>query len=158
MPYDSALAVDTEGRAWGWGHNGGGELCLGDTRDCLTPVRLPLSHVTALAGASNHALYDANGTVYACGQNVEGGLGIGSRRSSSTPVKVPGLSGSSVTKLVAAVANSGALLSSGQYFDWGYDAGGQLGNGPPRRSADAPHRAKRAAPVTPGAHTRPTSG
>jgi alpha-tubulin suppressor-like RCC1 family protein len=148
MPYDSALAVDTEGHAWGWGNNGGGELCLGNTRTYLTPVRLPLSHVTALAGASNHALYDANGTVYACGQNVEGDLGTGSGRSTSTPVKVPGLSGSSVIKLVAAFANSGALLSNGEYFDWGYDAGGQLGNGPARRSSDVPVRVKLPHPVT----------
>jgi hypothetical protein len=53
------------------------------------------------------------------------------RAGSSTPVKVPGLRGSSVIKLVAAFANSGALLSNGEYFDWGYDAGGQLGNCPP---------------------------
>jgi hypothetical protein len=32
MPYDTALAVDTTGRVWGWGNNGGGELCLGTTR------------------------------------------------------------------------------------------------------------------------------
>ena len=29
MPYDSGLAVDTRGNVWGWGDNGGGELCLG---------------------------------------------------------------------------------------------------------------------------------
>jgi alpha-tubulin suppressor-like RCC1 family protein len=138
MPYNTALAVDTEGRAWGWGDNGGGELCLGSTRAYDTPVRLPLSHVTALAGASNHALYDANKTVYACGQNVEGDMGDGSRRRSTRPVKVAGLDGSSVIKLVAAFANSGALLSNGQYFDWGYDGAGQLGDGQVNRSSDVP--------------------
>jgi hypothetical protein len=148
MPYDTGLAVDTDGHVWGWGNNGGGELCLGNTRTHLTPVRLPLSHVTALAGASNHALYDASGTVYACGQNVQGDLGIGSKRSSSTPARVAGLSGSSVTKLVASFANSGALLSSGEYFDWGYDAGGQLGNGHARRSSDVPVRVDLPLPVT----------
>lgn len=30
MPYNGALAVDTKGRAWGWGDNHGGELCLGN--------------------------------------------------------------------------------------------------------------------------------
>jgi hypothetical protein len=30
MPYDTGLAVDTRGRVWGWGHNGGGQLCLGN--------------------------------------------------------------------------------------------------------------------------------
>src|SRR5487761_1400907 len=125
MPYDTALAVDTAGRVRGWGDNGGGELCLGSRRAHSTPVELPLSGVTSLAGASNHALYDAGGTVYACGQNVDGDLGDGSLRSSTTPVRVAGLNGSPVTGLVAAFANSGALLSDGEYVDWGYGGGGQ---------------------------------
>ncbi len=129
MPYDTALAVDTTGHVWGWGHNGGGELCLGGAHTYLRPVRLPLGQVTALAGASNHALYDAAGTVYACGQNVAGDLGDGSRRSSTTPARVAGLPRSPVVRLVAAFANSGALLADGKYFDWGYNRQGQLGDG-----------------------------
>ncbi len=139
MPYDTALAVDTQGRVWGWGLNGGGELCLGNTQSYATPVQLPLTHVTTLAGASNHALYDSNGTVYACGQNLDGDLGNGTMaRSSLTPRKVVGLDGSSVTDLVASFANSGALLSNGKYYDWGYNANGQLGDGQVGVSSDVP--------------------
>jgi alpha-tubulin suppressor-like RCC1 family protein len=148
MPYDTALAVDTRGRVWGWGHNGGGELCLGNTRAYSTPVRLPLSHVTALAGASNHAVYDAGGTVYACGVNSAGDLGDGSRRNAVRPVKVAGLDGSSVTALVASYANSGALLSDGEYLDWGYNGNGQLGDGHAGRSSDVPVRVGLRDPVT----------
>ena len=138
MPYNTGLAVDTKGRAWGWGLNGGGELCLGNLRAYRTPVMLPLSHVTALAGASHHAVYEANGTVYACGQNVAGDLGDGSRRNSTRPVRVAGLSGTPVTGLVASFANSGALLADGEYFDWGYNANGQLGSGHAGRASDVP--------------------
>jgi alpha-tubulin suppressor-like RCC1 family protein len=138
MPYDTGLAVDTQGRVWGWGLNGGGELCLGNTATYLTPVLLPLAHVTTLAGASNHALYDADGTVYACGQNVEGDLGDGSMNASLTPVKVAGLDGASVTDLVASFANSGVLLANGKYLDWGYNANGQLGDGQTGRPSDRP--------------------
>ena len=148
MPYDTALAVDTRGRVWGWGHNGGGELCLGNTRAYSTPVRLPLSHVTALAGASNHAVYDAGGTVYACGVNSAGDLGDGSRRDSTRPVKVAGLDGSPVTALVASYADSGALLSDGEYLDWGYNGNGQLGDGHAGRSSDVPVRVGLRDPVT----------
>jgi alpha-tubulin suppressor-like RCC1 family protein len=148
MPFDAALAVDTRGNVWGWGQNGGGELCLGGARTYTTPVKLPLSHVTAVAGASNHALYDADGTVYSCGSNGQGDLGDGSRRNSSTPVRVTGLDGSSVTELVASFANSGALLSNGEYFDWGYDADGQLGDGRFHRSSDVPVRVILPYPVT----------
>jgi alpha-tubulin suppressor-like RCC1 family protein len=148
MPYDTALAVDTRGHVWGWGHNGGGELCLGNTRAYATPVRLPLSHVTVLAGASNHAVYDAGGTVYACGINSAGDLGDGSTRNAVTPVKVVGLDGSSVAALVASFANAGALLSDGEYFDWGYNGNGQLGDGHAGRSSDVPVRVNLRAPVT----------
>ncbi len=148
MPYDTGLAVDTKGRAWGWGENGGGEFCLGNRKTHATPVELPLAHVTALAGASHHAVYDADGTVYACGQNLDGTLGDGSWQSSTTPRKVAGLGRSSVTQLVASFANAGALLSNGEYFDWGYDANGQLGDGRAGRASDVPVRVDLPHPVT----------
>jgi alpha-tubulin suppressor-like RCC1 family protein len=148
MPYDTGLAIDTHGHVWGWGNNGGGELCLGTRAAYLAPVELPLSQVSALAGASNHALYDAGGTVWACGQNVAGDLGDGSGRSTTTPVKVDKLSGRPVTTLVASFANSGALLANGQYYDWGYNAQGQLGDGHTPHSSSIPVLVHLPAPVT----------
>ena len=148
MPFDTGLAVDSTGHVWGWGKNGGGELCLGNRKIYLKPVRLPFFNVTTLAGASNHALYDADGTVYACGQNLEGSLGDGSMSNSTRPVRVAGLHGAIVTHLVASFANSGALLSNGDYLDWGYDANGQLGDGLLHRSSDVPVQVKLPAPVT----------
>ena len=147
MPYDTGLAIDTHGHVWGWGDNGGGELCLGTKAAYLIPVELPLSHVSALAGASNHALYDAGGTVWACGQNIDGDLGDGSLRGTTTPVKVDKLSGHPVTTLVASFANSGALLANGQYYDWGYNAHGQLGDGRTGRPSDVPVLVHLPAPV-----------
>jgi len=147
MPYDTALAVDTRGRVWGWGLNGGGELCLGNRTAYTTPVKLPFSHVTALAGASTHALYDSKGTVYACGQNLAGDLGTGRMNANTTPRKVVGLDGSSVTELVASFANSGALLSNGKYYDWGYNANGQLGDGLTGAASDVPVHVRLPHPV-----------
>jgi alpha-tubulin suppressor-like RCC1 family protein len=148
MPYDTGLAVDSQGQVWGWGHNGGGELCLGNKRTYTRPVRLPFAGVTAVAGASGHALFDANGTVWACGQNTEGDLGDGSWRNSLVPQRVVGLNGAAVTELVASFANAGALLSNGKYYDWGYDGQGQLGNGSVRRPSDKPVRVHLRQPVT----------
>jgi alpha-tubulin suppressor-like RCC1 family protein len=93
-------------------------------------------------------VYDAGGTVYACGANMDGDLGDGSMRNSTRPVRVARLHGSPVTKLVAAYANAGALLSNGEYLDWGYDGDGQLGNGHTRRSSDVPVRVHLPHPVT----------
>jgi alpha-tubulin suppressor-like RCC1 family protein len=93
------------------------------------PVELPFSGVTALAGAGVHAVYDAHGRIYSCGNNTVGELGDGTTRSSTVPVRVIGLGTARVTALVAAYANSGALLANGRYYDWGYDGQGQLRNG-----------------------------
>jgi alpha-tubulin suppressor-like RCC1 family protein len=148
MPFDAALAVDTKGNVWGWGQNGQGELCLQNTKTYTTPVQLPLSDVTLVAGASNHVLYDAHGVVYSCGGNGAGDLGDGSKRGTTRPMQVVGLDGALVTELVASFANSGALLSNGEYFDWGYDGGGQLGDGQFRRSSNVPVRVNLPGPVT----------
>jgi alpha-tubulin suppressor-like RCC1 family protein len=148
MPFDTGLAVDTNGNVWGWGNNGGGELCLGSKKLYATPVRLPLSHVTAVAGASTHALFDAAGTVYACGQNLDGDLGDGSWHGSTRPVTVARISGLQVVKLVASFANSGALLANGKYFDWGYNGAGQLGDGKAGRASDVPVRVRLRAGVS----------
>ena len=138
MPFDTGLAIDTSGRVWGWGDNYGDELCLGNRRSYAKPVQLPLTHVTSAAGANNHALYDAGGVVYACGWNADGDLGTGSWRNTDKPAPVVGLDGSKVVALVASFANSGALMSNGQYFDWGYDGAGQLGDGSLGKQSDVP--------------------
>lgn len=138
MPYDTGLAVDTTGHVWGWGENGFGELCTGAATQYLKPVRLPIGVVSALAGASNHVVYDSGGVVRACGQNIDGDLGDGSTANTTSPVRVAGLTGSAVTTLVASFANSGALLSNGQYYDWGYNAAGQLGDGKLGSYSDVP--------------------
>ena len=129
MPFDTGLAVDTNGNAWGWGLNHGGSLCLGNRRPHDLPVQLPLTDVTALAGANGHAVYDSGGQVVSCGKNGYGVLGDGTQLSSYSPVAVTGLNGQQVTALVSSWNNAGALLANGEFLDWGYDNQGQLGNG-----------------------------
>jgi alpha-tubulin suppressor-like RCC1 family protein len=138
-PFNSAFAVDTTGQVWGWGVNAGGEFCLGNTKEYLTPVKLPLTGVTTLAGAANHATYDVGGTIYSCGSNTYGELGTGGTKSSTVPVPVKDLDGSAVTTLVASWGNTGALLSNGDYYDWGFDQAGQVGNGTEESGVTLPY-------------------
>jgi alpha-tubulin suppressor-like RCC1 family protein len=138
MPFDTGYAIDTNGNVWGWGKNQGGELCLGNKQQFNAPVELPFSGVTAVAGAANHTTYDAAGTLYSCGQNADGELGNGSTKGSDVRVQVQGLSGQFVTALVSGFADTGALLSNGTYFDWGWDGQGQLGNGTTGQTSDVP--------------------
>jgi alpha-tubulin suppressor-like RCC1 family protein len=124
-PYDTALAVDSTGQAWGWGLNSDGQLCKGNTTLMSKPVKLPLSGVTALSGAGDHALYVSHGTLYSCGNNRHGDLGTGTTTPSHVPVAVP-LSG--VTAVTSSWGNSGAV-AGGSYYSWGYNALGGVGDG-----------------------------
>lgn len=135
MPFDGGLAIDSTGHVWGWGLNGADDLCLSNLVNS-SPHQLPLSNVTLATGARTHALFDSGGTVYACGSGDAGELGNGSTASSSTPTPVVGLpSGVRVTALTSSWEGSGALLADGDYYNWGYNAAGQLGNGSTANSA-----------------------
>jgi alpha-tubulin suppressor-like RCC1 family protein len=148
MPWDTGYAIDTTGHVWGWGGNGGGELCLGNSTSYDVPVEVPLTGVTAVAGADQHATYDAGGILYSCGANTDGELGDGSTKSSRVPVEVKGLSGQSVTALVSGFNDIGALLSNGRYYNWGWNGGGQLGDGTAGGSSDVPVQVTLPAAVT----------
>ena len=135
MPFDGALAIDSSGHAWGWGLNADGDLCLSGLIESR-PSRVPLSDVTLATGARTHSLFDSKGHVFACGSGDDGVLGNGSAISSSTPTAVVGLpSTARVTTLTSSWEGSGALLSNGAYYDWGYNAAGQLGDGSTVNSA-----------------------
>ena len=145
MPFDGALAIDSQGHVWGWGLNALGDLCLSGLME-LRPSELPLSNVTLATGARTHSLFSSEGKVYACGSGEYGVLGTGSTASSSTPVPVVGLpSTGHVTALTSSWEGSGALFSNGDYFNWGYNAAGQLGNGSTADSAVPVHVALPAA-------------
>jgi alpha-tubulin suppressor-like RCC1 family protein len=128
MPYDSALAIDTHHQVYGWGFNWRSTLCLAHT-DVLVPTLLPLSQVSLATGAGAHSLFDAGGHVYACGRNSAGELGNGTTKDATTPTQVVGLPHEPVRALVSSWQGSGALMANGSYYDWGYNAGGQLGDG-----------------------------
>ena len=102
----------------------------------MRPVPVPLSHVTLATGARAHSLFASSGRVYGCGSGEYGELGNGSTSGSPTPTPVTGLpTSSSVTALTSSWGGSGALLANGAYYDWGYNAAGQLGDGSTADSA-----------------------
>jgi alpha-tubulin suppressor-like RCC1 family protein len=147
MPFDAGLAIDSTGHAWGWGLDGAHDLCLSGLA-YIRPQRLPLSDVTLATGARTHALFYAHGIVYACGSGDAGELGTGSAASRSQPTPVAGLpAGVTVTALTSSWEGSGALLANGDYYDWGYNAAGQLGDGTTRDSA-VPAKVDLPGPVT----------
>ena len=129
MPFDAGLAIDSGGHAWGWGLNADDDLCLSGLVEAR-PERLPLSDVTLATGARTHALFDSGGSLVACGSGDAGELGNGSTAPARSPTAVVGLPGGvQIVSLTSSWEGSGALLANGDYYDWGYNAAGQLGDG-----------------------------
>jgi alpha-tubulin suppressor-like RCC1 family protein len=113
----------------------------------LRPARLLLNDVTLATGARTHSLLYSAGTLYACGSGDAGELGNGSTASSPTPTPVTGLPRAArVTALTSSWEGSGALLATGAYYNWGYNAAGQLGDGNTANNA-VPTQVKLPAPV-----------
>jgi alpha-tubulin suppressor-like RCC1 family protein len=135
MPFDTALAIDSEGDAWGWGDNNQNELCS-TKRKLLLPVMLPLTDVTLASGAGGHVLFLSGGAVSACGTNTDGELGDGTTSNSPGPKAVVGLPDEPVQALVSSWQGSGAVMADGSYYDWGYNGAGQMGDGNTMNSAE----------------------
>ncbi len=150
-PFDTALAIDTKGKAWGWGYDSYGQLCQGNADEYLKPVQIPIAGtITALAGAGDHALYVAHGDVLACGGNNHGELGDNSLTASTKPVAVKGdgLQRGAVAGVYASWSNSAALLNDGLLDTWGYNAVGEVGDGHLGVDALVPQRIAFSSPVT----------
>lgn len=132
MPFNGGMAISTAGTVYAWGNDARHQFCQPGTGNLLTPVAVPLPHVTLAAGALEHTIYDSNGTVYSCGAGPNGQLGDGTsgpNADAAKPVKVPGLPSGPVKALTSAWGNAGVLMASGVYYDWGYNQAGQVGDG-----------------------------
>jgi alpha-tubulin suppressor-like RCC1 family protein len=146
MPYNSGLAIDSQGNAWGWGYNPQHALCLSGG-PILWPTPLPLSDVTQASGAGDHSLLESGGKVYACGRGSAGELGDGATLNRPVPTPVVGLPPGSVEALTSSWQGSGVLMDDGTYYDWGYNRQGQLGDGTTTDS-DLPVQVPLPAPVS----------
>ncbi|MDR1465355.1 MAG: hypothetical protein LBJ11_08675 [Oscillospiraceae bacterium] len=97
-----------------------------------TPAQATITGVTAIAaGADTLYALKSDGTVWAWGGNFGGALGLGVSSSAAdrfTPGKISSLSG--ITAIFANEASSAfALKNNGTLYAWGYNKGGQLGDG-----------------------------
>lgn len=132
LPYDAAMAIAAGGTVWAWGNDRAREFCRPAGRILWIPVRVPLPRVSLAAGALRHAIYDSGGRILSCGQGPLGQLGNGTAgpgAHSGTPVPVRGLAPRRAVALTSAWGNAGVLMADGQYYDWGYNRGGQVGDG-----------------------------
>ncbi|KAL7469045.1 hypothetical protein ACHAXS_009292 [Conticribra weissflogii] len=74
-----SILLDRQGRAWSFGGNSRGQLCLSDEIDRLIPERIPIEVriVDVAIGGAHTLLLDEDGNVHGCGSNEFGQLGLG---------------------------------------------------------------------------------
>ena len=72
--YGSCFAIDTSGRLFAWGYNGGGKLGIGNATNQSYPVHVTaVSNVKSVTGGMQSAyVYDANGDMFVAGNNQNG--------------------------------------------------------------------------------------
>jgi alpha-tubulin suppressor-like RCC1 family protein len=129
-----ALALDKNGRAWGWGYNGAGGIGDNSTTQRNTPVSVAGSvktfcRIDAGHGATlMHSLaIDKNGGVWAWGDYTFGKLGIDSPSSRRTPASIRGAT-KTFCMVSAGFGFSGVIDNRGRVWSWGSNPGGQLGD------------------------------
>ena len=89
--YRHSLGLDKNGRVWGWGYNGRGQLGDNSITDRCTPVSILGVNKTfcSIVGGYYHSLgLDKDGRVWGWGFNNKGQLGDNSITSRLTPVRV----------------------------------------------------------------------
>ena len=111
-----AWALSSDGDAFSWRKNDGGELCIGSTARTLVPT--PIAGKWVFIGTGDAATYLINdkAETFACGNNSEAGrLGDGTTESRSTPTKIAG----TFQKVFGGGSTAFALGVNGQLFGWG---------------------------------------
>jgi alpha-tubulin suppressor-like RCC1 family protein len=132
-------ALTGSGAAYCWGSNVYGQLGVGSASGpeycsgyaCSrvpVPVSGGLTFNDLSAGASHTCGVTTSGAAYCWGDDQYGQLGIGSTSSSAAPVAVSA-AGLTFASVSASGVYSCGLTSTGGAYCWGYNGGGQLGNG-----------------------------
>lgn len=103
--YNESFAIDEDGKLYGWGYNGYGNLADGTTANNYFAREIPLSKFgnekilcmsSSTGQYSHHAAITESGKVWAWGYNGYGQLGNGNTTSQSNPVEVTGVAGSAL--------------------------------------------------------------
>lgn len=128
--FDHTMAIDYNGRAWGWGRNSNGSIGDNTVSVRSTPASVAgatktFCHISA--GVYHTAAIDKNGKIWTWGRADQGQLGDNTTIQKVTPVSVAG-----VTKTFCQISAGGlftvALDYKGYAFAWGNNQYGQLGN------------------------------
>ena len=135
----TSLALDTQGRAWGWGSGDFGALGADAEvtgRKRPTPLAQPtgVRFVQVEAGNQTTFAVDADGRVWGMGSNARGQLGLGTGvQKTGVFTQIPMPDGVRIVQIAANGSSENqqalALTDSGEIIAWGMNAGGEAGIG-----------------------------
>ena len=129
------IAIDKNGRAWGWGSGGNGRLGNNSSASQLTPITvggLTKTFCQISAGGFTTIAIDRYGRAWGWGFNGSGQVGNGTVLQASTPVSVAGAI-KTFCKISHGIEGSGtshslAIDRYGRAWGWGNNGSGRLGN------------------------------
>jgi hypothetical protein len=140
--------IDVDGAVWCWGSNDYGQLGVGDRNPRHRPARVELpEEAVALAGGYLHTCgVVRSGAAYCWGSNAQRALGTEELTPACagvpcalTPVRVD--SDGTFRTIAAGEFHSCALTYAGAAYCWGWNSGGEVGNGElPGTAYPAPQR------------------
>lgn len=135
-----SMILTSEGRVFGWGQNGTGQLGLGDTVDRHSPVEItpfiPLNvgeevHHIYLGGATTFVT-TTDARILATGNNYYGQLGIGNKTNQYSFIDITANFNLAVGEIISKVANGGkhtvVLTNQSNIYTMGENSQGALGN------------------------------
>ena len=121
-----AVALTKSAQCYTWGHNGHGQLGLGDFLNRNKPCQVNHENIISVSCGSNYTtILDGKGDVYSWGFNFHGHLGLGHCNNINSPQKI---SIKHVIKSInCGIYHSVAITKNNSYYVWGRNDFGQLG-------------------------------
>ena len=124
-------AIDQQGTLWAWGSNRYGQLGDGTTTERLTPVQITkdIKFNQISAGYCYCLAIDNDGNLWSWGDNYYRHLGLDNESSNKiiTPVQIQ--LNNKFKKVVSGMYHSFAKDTNGNWWAWGTNEYGQLGDG-----------------------------
>lgn len=123
-------AIKNNGTLWAWGNNEYAQLGDGTYTNTNIPIQIGSdTNWKSISDGDNHVLaVKSNGTLWAWGLNSFGALGDGTHIARTAPVQI-GSATDWESCRAGGAAFSIARKTNGSLYLWGYNYGGQLGNG-----------------------------
>src|SRR3989344_6242212 len=128
--YKHTIAIKSDGTLWAWGYNLYGQLGDGTTSQRNSPVQIGTDNnrVSISAGGYHTIAIKSDGTLWAWGSNDSGQLGDGTYNNKTTPTQITTVAANWVSISTGGL-HTLAIKSDGTLWAWGYNSGGQLGDG-----------------------------